>query len=124
MRGRLECCEDLRVNRDVEVAFHGLLGVSNLHLLQYPFTERLADDAVGDVTDPLLGQLRELLLDGHVPLELEVVAPLSQDRLEVEALVLRDGEVAEGSGADITERGLVFDAFAYRLRPMAMSLRK
>ena len=124
MRGRLECCEDLRVNRDVEVAFHGLLLVSNLHLLQYPFTEWLADDAVGDVTDPFLGQLRELLLNGHVLLELDVVAPLSQDRLEIEALVLRDGEVAESSRADKTGRRLVFDAFAYRLRPMARSLRK
>ena len=124
MRGRLECCEDLRVNRDVEVAFHGLLLVSNLHLFQYPFTERLADDAVGDVTDPLLGQLRELLLDGHVPLELDVVAPLIQDRLEIEALVLRDGEVAESSRADKTERRLEFGVVAYRLRPLTMSLRK
>ena len=124
MRRSLEYGLDLRVDRDVEVALDGLLCISSLHLLQDPFPERVADDAVRDVTDPLLRQLTQLLLDGQVAPELLVGAPLGQDGLEVQALILRDGEVAEGAGADETERGLVFGAGTYLLRPFTMSFRK
>ena len=124
MRRGLENGLDLRVDLDVEVALDGLLRVSRLHLLQDPFSERVADDAVRDVTDPLLRQLRQLLLDGQVASEFLVGAPLGQDGLEVQALILRDGEVAEGAGADETEKILVFGAGTYRLTPFTMSFRK
>ena len=124
MRGGIEYGLELRVDSDVEVALNRLLRVSCLDLLQDPFSERIADDAVCDVTDPLLRQLPQLLLDGQVAPEFLVGAPLSQDGLEVQALILRDGEVAEIARADETERGLVFGAGTYLLRPFTMSFRK
>ena len=124
MRGGIENSLELRVDLDVEVALDRLLRISGLDLLQDPFSERIADDAVRDVTDPLLRQLRQLLLDGQVALEFLVGTPLGQDGLQVQALILRDGEVAESAGADKTERGLVVGAGTYLLRPFTMSFRK
>ena len=124
MRGSIKYGLELRVDRDVEVALNGHLRVSCLDLLQDPFSERIADDAVCDVTDPLLRQLHQLLLDGQVASEYFIGAPLSQDGLEVQALILRNGEVAEGARADKAERGLVFGAGTYLLRPFTMSFRK
>ena len=115
---------DGRVYSDVQISLDGLLLVSYLDLMHYPVAEWVSDQAVGDVADPLLRQLRELLLDGHVELEVDVVAPLGQDGLEVQALVLRDGEVAELLRADKAERGLEIEMWTYRLVPEMMSLRK
>jgi hypothetical protein len=124
MRGGIEYGLELRVDCDIEVSLNCLLGISCLDLLQDPIPERVADDAVCDVTDPLLRQLGQLLLDGQVASEFLVGAPLGQDGLEVQALILRDGEVAEGAGADETEKGLELGAGTYRLIPFAMSFRK
>ena len=124
MRGGIEYGLELRVDCDIEVSLNCLLGISCLDLLQDPISERVADDAVRDVTDPLLRQLGQLLLDGQVASEFLVGAPLGQDGLEVQALVLRDREVAELSVADKAERGLEFEMLTYRLTPEMRSLRK
>ena len=101
-----------------------MLLVSGFDLIHYPVTERLSDEAEGYVTNPLFRELRQLLLDWHVALEVIVAAPLGQDGLEVQAFILRDGEVAELLWADKTERGLAFEMLTYRLTPEMRSLRK
>ena len=101
-----------------------MLLVSGFDLFHHPVTEWISNQRIGDVADPLLRQLRQLLHDGHVKLELEVVAPPCQDGLEVQALILRDGEVAELLWADKAERRLEFEMKTYRLAPEMMSLRK
>ena len=98
--------------------------VSGLDLFHHPVTEWVSNQRIGDVADPLLRQLRQLLHDGHVKLEVEVSAPPCQDGLEVQALILRDGEVAELLWADKAERRLEFEMKTYRLAPEMMSLRK
>ena len=115
---------DLRIDRDVEVSLDGLLLVPGFDLMHHPVTERLSNEAEGYVADPLFRKLRQLLLNWHVALEVVVAAPLGQDGLEVQALVLRDREVAELSVADKAERGLAFEMLTYRLTPEMRSLRK
>ena len=53
-----------------------------------------------------------------------VVAEGIQDGLEVQALILWDGEITECSWADKTERRLELDVITYLLAPETRSLRK
>ena len=59
------CCQ-LGVEVDVEVLFDGDLVVSLLDGGTDPFSEGLAEYGKGDVDDPLLWQLGDLLPDGEV----------------------------------------------------------
>lgn len=98
--GLLPCCSDCRVDVDHEVPLLGHLRVSRFDLRHDPFGERLSNEGVRHVHDPLLRQLLHLLLDGHVPDEVVVVADLTEDVVDGEAVVLWYGEVLDGAAID------------------------
>jgi hypothetical protein len=115
---------DSRVEVDHLIALDGHLHISGLDHLEDPLAEGIADQRIGDVADPLLRQLTQLLLDGHVLQECHVLAELIQDGLDLEALVLRHRQVSEIVRYDKTERRLERGSVTYFLVPQAKSLRK
>ena len=115
---------DSRVEVDHLIALDGHLRISGLDHLEDPLAEGLADQRIGDVADPLLRQLTQLLVDGHVLPKFIVGAELIQDGLDLEALVLRHRQVSEVVRDDKTERRLENGSWTYFLVPQARSLRK
>ena len=115
---------DSRVEVDHLIALDRHLLVSRLDHLEDPLAEGLADQRIGDVADPLLRQLTQLLLNGHVLLKTLIWAELIEDGLDLEALVLRHRQVFEVVRYDKTERRLEMETKTYFLMPQARSLRK
>ena len=92
--GGLEGGGDLGVHLDVEALIHQQLLVPLLHLLAHPGGECALQDGGADVGDPLLGQLRDLLVVGQVQGHLPVRPHEIGDVLDREPIVLRNGNEA------------------------------
>lgn len=92
---------DRRVDIDHQVVLDCELLVSVLNYLHHPTRKVLADHGVGDVGDPLLGQLRQLLHARHEALEIHALPNSVEDVLDGEPLVLRDVHVLQRARLDV-----------------------
>ena len=90
-----EGARDVRVEVDEDVLRLHELRVPRLDPLLHKVRERVADDAVDDVDDPLLRELLDLPLRGQVPHHLRVQAGEVEDDLEGKRLVVGHAQVPE-----------------------------
>ena len=81
------CC-DFRIEVDHEVLLLGQLRIAGFDLIEDPVAEAVPEQGVGDVHDPLLRDLEQLLLDRHVLLELLIVSAARHNVLQRQAFIL------------------------------------
>ena len=92
---------DFGVEVDHEVLLLGQLGVAGLDLVVDPVAEAVPEQGVGDVHDPLLRELEQLLVDRHMPLEFLIVAAARHDVLQRQAFILGKVQVVDLRSLDV-----------------------
>ena len=106
IRRLLEGLSNLRIHVDQQIFLSSDLPVALLDLPLDPLAEVLADDGVADVDDPLLGQLRQLLVDWEELEHLRILLEELEDVLHGQSIILWDMQVCNILGLnDYSENG-------------------
>ena len=96
-----ECCHDVWVHVDAEVALLDDGGVPVVNPFLHPSREFIFGGGVDDVAEPLLWQLLPVQLIGQVLEALVVLGDEVLDLLDAERVILRDREVLDIIGLDL-----------------------
>ncbi len=94
------CC-NFWIDVDHQILLLGQFGVAGFDLVEHPVAEAVSEQGVGDVHDPLLRDLQQLLLDRHVVLECLIVAAARHDVLQRQAFILGKVQVVDRRSLDV-----------------------